>query len=58
MGYRVRQVPVSHMERRAGDVSFETFRRGFFAWVRIGAITEMFSQLLAFRTRAWRGDVS
>ncbi len=58
MGYRVRQLPVSHLERRAGEVSFETFRRGFFAWVRIGAIAEMFSQLMAFRIRAWRGDVS
>jgi len=57
LGFRVRQLPVTHHPRRAGTVSFESFRRGFFAWVRIGAISEMFAQLMALRMRTWRGDV-
>ncbi|MCC6871630.1 MAG: glycosyltransferase family 2 protein [Candidatus Fermentibacter sp.] len=56
-GFRRRQIPVLHRERRAGTVSFETFRKGFFAWVRIGALTEMLEQLFALRVRTWRGDV-
>ncbi|MFO7627544.1 MAG: glycosyltransferase family 2 protein [Candidatus Fermentibacteraceae bacterium] len=55
MGYRVLQVPVSHYPRRAGTVSFETSRRGFFAFVRFGAIWELWVQLWAFRVRTWRG---
>lgn len=55
MGYRVLQVPVSHFPRRAGTVSFETSRRGFFAFVRFGAIWELWVQLWAFRVRTWRG---
>ena len=58
LGYRVIQIPVSHYPRRAGTVSFESVRTGFIAWVRIGPIVEMFRQLLAFRVRTWRGDVS
>ncbi len=57
MGYRVRQLPVSHYPRRAGTVSFESVRTGFIAWVRIGPIMEMFSQLMALRLRTWRGKV-
>lgn len=57
LGMRVLQVPVSHYPRRAGTVSCESFRSGFFAWVRIGPIVEMFVQLLALRKRLWRGDV-
>lgn len=55
MGFRVLQVPVSHYPRRAGTVSFETSRRGFFAFVRFGAIWELWAQLWAFRVRSWRG---
>lgn len=55
MRYRVLQVPVSHYPRRAGTVSFETSRRGFFAFVRFGAIWELWVQLWAFRVRTWRG---
>ncbi len=56
MGYRVLQVPVTHFPRRAGTVSFETSRRGFFAFVRFSAILELWKQLWAFRVRTWRGD--
>ena len=55
MGYRVIQMPVSHYERRAGTVSFESVRNGFIAFVKFGPIYEMFQQLLAFRIRSWRG---
>ncbi len=55
MGYRVIQLPVSHYDRRAGTVSFESVRNGFIAFVRFGAIYEMFEQILAFRIRSWRG---
>ena len=55
MGYRVVQLPVSHYERRAGTVSFESTRKGFIAFVKFGAIYEMFQQLLAFRIRSWKG---
>ncbi len=55
LGYRVVQIPVSHFERRAGTVSFETSRSGFFAFVRFGAIYEMFQQIIAFRIRSWKG---
>lgn len=55
MGYRVVQIPVSHYERRAGTVSFESTRKGFIALVKFGAIYEMFQQLLAFRIRSWKG---
>lgn len=58
LGYRVIQIPVSHYPRRAGTVSFESVRTGFIAWVKIGPIVEMFRQLLSFRIRTWRGDVS
>lgn len=57
MGYRVVQIPVSHYPRRAGTVSFEAVRTGFIAWVRIGPILEMFNQLMAFRSRSWKGKV-
>ncbi|MCK5840784.1 MAG: glycosyltransferase family 2 protein [Candidatus Sabulitectum sp.] len=57
MGYRVVQLPVSHYERRAGTVSFESTRKGFIALVKFGAIYEMFQQLLAFRIRSWKGIV-
>jgi len=57
MGYRVLQAPVTHLPRRAGSVSFETFRRGVLAWVRVGALVEMVSQLLSFRLRTWRGEL-
>lgn len=57
MGYRVVQIPVSHYPRRAGTVSFEAVRTGFIAWVRIGPILEMFYQLMAFRSRSWKGKV-
>ncbi len=57
MGYRVLQIPVSHYPRRAGTVSFESVRTGFIAWVRIRPILEMFSQLMAFRRRTWKGEV-
>lgn len=57
LGMKVAQVPVAHRPRRAGSVSFETVRRGFFAWVRIGAIVEMADQLWKLRIRTWRGDV-
>jgi len=57
LGYRVRQIPVSHYPRRAGTVSFETVRSGFIAWVKIGPIIEMFRQLMAFRIRTWKGNV-
>jgi glycosyltransferase involved in cell wall biosynthesis len=56
-GMRVIQIPVPHRPRRAGTVSFETVRKGFFAWVRIGAIVEMAVQLWKLRSRTWRGDV-
>ncbi|MCK5131830.1 MAG: glycosyltransferase family 2 protein [Candidatus Sabulitectum sp.] len=55
MGYRVIQIPVSHYNRRAGTVSFESVRSGFIALVRFSAIHEMFRQLIAFRIRSWRG---
>ena len=55
LGYKVVQIPVSHFERRAGTVSFESSRNGFFAFVRFGAILEMFQQLFAFRIRSWKG---
>jgi len=55
MGYRVVQLPVSHYERRAGTVSFESARTGFIALVKFGAIFEMFQQLVAFRVRCWKG---
>lgn len=57
LGFRVRQVPVSHFPRRAGTVSCEGYRNGIFAWVRIAPIMEMFVQLLQLRLRLWRGDV-
>ena len=57
MGYRVLQIPVSHFHRRAGKVSFESVRTGFIAWVKIGSILEMFTQLMAFRVRTWKGRV-
>ena len=57
LGYRVRQIPVSHFPRRAGSVSFESVRKGFLAWVRMSALLEMFVQLLAFRIRVFRGKV-
>jgi len=56
-GFRILQIPVSHYPRRAGTVSFETSRRGFFAFVRFGAIWELWVQLLAFKLRTWRGRV-
>jgi glycosyltransferase involved in cell wall biosynthesis len=56
LGFRVLQIPVTHYPRRAGQVSFETLRSGIFAWVRMSAITQMFSQLLALRIRLWKGD--
>ncbi|MBD3278324.1 MAG: glycosyltransferase [Candidatus Aegiribacteria sp.] len=56
LGYRVKQMPVSHYPRRAGTVSCESYRRGIFAWVRLGPIFEMFVQLLDLRLRIWRGD--
>ncbi len=55
MGYRVIQLPVNHFHRRAGTVSFESARVGFIAFVKFGAIWEMFQQLMAFRIRSWRG---
>ncbi len=57
LGYRVRQIPVSHYPRRAGSVSCESYRKGIFAWVRIAPIMEMFVQLIQLRLRLWRGDV-
>jgi len=56
-GYRIRQLPVSHLPRRAGSVSCESYRKGIFAWVRLGPIMEMFVQLLQLKLRLWRGDV-
>lgn len=56
LGYSVKQMPVSHYPRRAGTVSCESYRRGIFAWVRLGPIFEMFTQLLNLRLRIWRGD--
>jgi len=56
-GFRVRQLPVTHRPRRAGTVSFETVRWGFFAWVRLSAVWQMFAQLWDLRIRTWRGDV-
>ncbi|MCD4702258.1 MAG: glycosyltransferase family 2 protein [Candidatus Aegiribacteria sp.] len=56
-GYRIRQLPVSHYPRRAGNVSCESYRKGIFAWVRIAPIMEMFLQLVQLRLRIWRGDV-
>jgi glycosyltransferase involved in cell wall biosynthesis len=56
-GYRVRQLPVSHYPRRAGSVSYESYRKGIFAWVRIAPIIEIFVQMLKLRLRLWRGDV-
>ena len=55
-GYRVVQTPVSHYSRRAGAVSCESYRKGIFAWVRLGPIFEMFRQLLQLRIRVWRGN--
>lgn len=55
MGYKIIQMPVSHYNRRAGSVSFESVRVGFIALVKFSAIYEMFQQLLAFRIRIWRG---
>ena len=57
MGFRVIQIPVSHYQRRAGTVSFESVRSGFIAFVKLGPILEMFMQLVAFRFRSWRGTV-
>lgn len=57
MGFSIRQMPVSHHPRRAGTVSFETFRHGFFAWVRISAIAQILVQLVSLRMRTLRGDV-
>ncbi len=57
MGFRILQMPVSHHPRRAGSVSFETFRHGFFAWVRISAVVQMLVQLVSLRVRTFRGDV-
>jgi len=57
-GFRIIQIPVSHFDRRAGTVSFESVRTGFIAWVKPGPIIEMFRQLIAFRIRTWRGDVN
>lgn len=57
MGFRVLELPVSHFPRRAGVVSFETSRNGFFAFVRFSAIWELWKQLLAFRLRTLRGEV-
>ena len=56
LGYRIRQMPVSHYPRRAGTVSCESYRKGVFAWVRLGPIFEMFRQLMDLRLRIWRGD--
>ena len=56
-GYRVRQLPVSHYPRRAGSVSYESYRKGIFAWVKLAPIWDMFLQLLDLRFRLWRGDV-
>ncbi len=56
-GYRVRQLPVSHYPRRAGSVSYESYRKGIFAWVKLAPIWDMFLQLLDLRLRIWRGDV-
>ena len=56
-GFSVVQIPVSHYPRRAGQVSFETFRNVIFTWVRISAIAEIIAQLLKLRMRIWRGDV-
>ncbi len=55
MGYKIIQFPVSHYNRRAGSVSFESMRIGFIALVKFSAIYEMFHQLVAFRIRTWRG---
>jgi len=57
MGFRVVQLPVSHYQRRAGTVSFESVRRGFIAFVKPGPVIEMFMQLVAFRIRSWQGTV-
>lgn len=57
MGYRIMQVPVNHYPRRAGTVSFESVRSGFIAWVKPGPIIEMFTQLIDFRLRSWKGKV-
>ncbi|MBN1434928.1 glycosyltransferase family 2 protein [Candidatus Fermentibacterales bacterium] len=51
MGFRVRQFPVRHYPRRAGTVSFEAVRAGFFAWVKLGAIVDMWRQLWRLRMR-------
>jgi glycosyltransferase involved in cell wall biosynthesis len=56
-GYRIKQLPVSHYPRRAGTVSYETYRKGIFAWVRIAPIIAMLVQLMQLRLRLWRGDV-
>lgn len=56
-GYRVRQLPVSHYPRRAGSVSYESYRKGIFAWVKIAPIWDMFCHLVQLRLRLWRGDV-
>lgn len=56
-GYRIRQLPVSHYPRRAGSVSYESYRKGIFAWVKIAPIIEMFVQMMQLRFRLWRGDV-
>jgi glycosyltransferase involved in cell wall biosynthesis len=52
-GFRIRQIPVRHYPRRAGTVSFETVRVGFFAWVRVGAIVEMWRHLWRLRLRTF-----
>jgi glycosyltransferase involved in cell wall biosynthesis len=57
MGFRVVQIPVTHYQRRAGTVSFESVRNGFIAFVKFGPVLEMFVQLMAFRLRSWRGTV-
>ena len=52
-GFRIRQIPVRHYPRRAGSVSFETVRVGFFAWVRVGAVFEMWRHLWRLRLRTF-----
>ncbi len=57
LGFRVVQIPVSHYQRRAGAVSFESVRSGFIAFVKFASILEMFVQLVDFRVRTWHGKV-
>lgn len=56
-GYRVKQFPVRHFPRRAGTVSFETVRKGFFAWVKVTAIRDMWLELWGLRVRTLKGNV-